>query len=73
MAKAGPALYISVYRYIVVYIGIGAKAPDISLYDDGQYRVAAQYRYALYIQSRIVSYRLEHIQQSYSALSKFES
>jgi hypothetical protein len=34
---------------------IWAKAPHIPLYDDGQYRVAAQCRYALYIQSRIVS------------------
>jgi hypothetical protein len=54
----------------MVYIGIGAKAPDIPLYDDGQYRVAAAIpisyrRYALYIQSRIVSHWLEHIQLSY--------
>jgi hypothetical protein len=56
-----------------VYISIGAKAPDIPLYDDGQYRVAAQYRYALYIQSHIVPHWLEHIQLSYFTSNKLES
>jgi hypothetical protein len=61
------------YVFVTVYIGIGAKAPDIPLYDDGQYRVVAQYRHALYIQSRIVSHWLEHIQLSYFTSNKLES
>jgi hypothetical protein len=64
---------VASYVFVKVYIGIGAKAPDIPLYDDGQYRVAAQYRHALYIQSRIVSHWLEHIQLSYFTSNKLES
>jgi hypothetical protein len=76
VCKAGSALYIGIPMntiYIGKNMGIVAKAPDIPLYDYGQFRVAAQYRYALYIQSHIVSYRLEHIQLSYFTSNKRES